>query len=475
MQGPPASEASTSTDSKPSSGSGSSDGPVRAARLDAFAPLDLDIEKNGCTEARYEQPDFAIKTKDERLPTFDTKHAGVTALRRIFIGPSFRGTNQDPFAVQNQRAKHAEDNTSEKRARRLLPFVGRKRSATGVSRLSFDGSILTEGTMTPNRPEPDDSAGWQGASFEIGGDLRDAARRRDARLARQRAEAEQPTRPPPPTLPERHSMPLLPAVATTSPPPKSPALSSMTGASFATAQTHLPTPAISPAHSIFSEPVAYDDGPKPHHEPPTIEVIAPRSLRRASMSRDNTQLRAEHPPNLRSILRTPEPATVSRNSFTSARSEPAPAPAVRFPDTPAAKPDFGPGSGAAPPARPTEVLARPDEEIPEAPTTRARLGQALRGHPGLAIKPTVRSLRAPDDVIRHERMLVRVDWSPRNDLPDVFDEHVAKKYPTVRETWSELAVVWRHSGQLELWTEHVRSYNSIRHRDVSLTVWTGSA
>lgn len=64
-------------------------------------------------------------------------------------------------------------------------------------------------------------------------------------------------------------------------------------------------------------------------------------------------------------------------------------------------------------------------------------------------------------------MLVRVDWSPRDDLPDVFDEHVAKKYPTVKETWEELAVVWRASGQIELWSEHVSPLPSTAHSNMS--------
>lgn len=243
--------------------------------------------------------------------------------------------------------------------------------------------------------------------------------------------------------------------------PKSPALSSTTtGASFATAQTHFATPLASPTPS--SNPYFASSPPPP--QPPTgaAAVSTPYSdipeihVTDASSDKPTSRhlrIRLDLP-NVRSILRTRASTARSIMSFRSARSEPVPAPNVHFPDSVPTSDHAGPGSGAAPPAPPQVVLARPDNEIPAGPKAAERLGKVLHGHPIQAAKPPPRFKRAPDEVVRQERMLVRVDWSPRDDLPDVFDEHVAKKYPTVKETWEELAVVWRASGQIELWSEH---------------------
>lgn len=441
MQGPAASEASTSSGS-PTAPSSKQQG--------GLPSLGVDFGRNGCVEVRYEQPDFATRTQDETIPTFETKHAGVSALRRIFIGPSYTGSRTaDPFDVQG-RSK-SQPTAIEEVSRRALPFHGRKRSATGASRLS-DGSNRPIQHGSHRGEANDDSLGWKGASFEIGGDIREAAKRRDARLARQKAEAEQASQLPPASPADRHSLPAISADSLF--PPKSPALSSMTGASFVTAQTELPTPDLSSGRPSFTEspgsPLSTPLDSTTKAPLPAIHVSHADFA--AGASRDS-----EHRPDLprlRSILRTRDTPAGSHASFRTAHSETIPSPAVRFPQDPSQAQTGEPGSGAAPPAPPTEVLARPDGDAIAVPTGRERWSQALHGHAVAAAKRP-RPKRGSDEVVRQERMLVRVDWTQRNDLPDVFDEHVAKKYPTVKESWEELAVVWRASNQIELWTEHV--------------------
>jgi hypothetical protein len=463
MQGPPASEASTSSGSKRHSF-------AALPPPDAFSPLDLDAARITAGEARYVQPDYAVRTQDDLLPHLETKHAGVTAMRRIFIGPSYRGHGTNQFGMQQK------PNTNDLPALDLhasrLPLLRRKRANTGASRLSDASSESSKGRSRRDSLSSrggDHATGWQGTSFEIGGDIRDAARRRDARLRRQREEADRASGIPPPSPGDRHSTTAVSQLM-----PKSPALSSTTtGASFATAQTHFATPLASPTPS--SNPYFASSPPPP--QPPTgaAAVSTPYSdipeihVTDASSDKPTSRhlrIRLDLP-NVRSILRTRASTARSIMSFRSARSEPVPAPNVHFPDSVPTSDHAGPGSGAAPPAPPQVVLARPDNEIPAGPKAAERLGKVLHGHPIQAAKPPPRFKRAPDEVVRQERMLVRVDWSPRDDLPDVFDEHVAKKYPTVKETWEELAVVWRASGQIELWSEHVSPLPSTAHSNMS--------
>ncbi|GAA5865964.1 hypothetical protein JCM3774_005540 [Rhodotorula dairenensis] len=452
MQGPPASEASTSSGSKSRSAAQTPTPP------NAFSALRLDPARVSAGEARYEQPDYGIRTQDDRLPALETKHAGVTAMRRIFIGPSFRGHATNQFGMQQQPKSH--DLLTLDLHTPRLPLLRRRRSSTGASKMSHDSdasSVKSAGFRKRRLSvgaRGDDSTGWQGTSFEIGGDIRDAARRRDARLRRQREEAERASGPPLPSPTDRHSTTVASLLH-----PKSPALSSTTGASFATAQTHLATPRASPtlsANPFFetqSDKDQDEDGLTPSGSPdvPGIRVTEAPSDKPTS---SRLQRFRPHLPHLRSILLTRPSTAGSNQSFRSAHSEPAPSPNVHFPPHPPSIDKAGPGSGAAPPVPPRIVLARPDEDLHPRRNAGGRFSNVLHGHPLQAAKPQHRFTRASDEVIRQERMLVRVDWSPRDDLPDVFDEHVAKKYPTVKETWEELAVVWRAGGQIELWREH---------------------
>ena len=276
MQGPPASEASTSSGSKR---------PSIAALTppDAFSPLDLNAARITAGEARYVQPDYAVRTQDDLLPHLETKHAGVTAMRRIFIGPSYRGHGTNQFGMQQK------PNTNDLPALDLhtsrLPILRRKRANTGASRLSDASSETSKGRSRRDSLSSrggDHATGWQGTSFEVGGDIRDAARRRDARLRRQREEADRASGIPPPSPGDRHSTTAVSQLM-----PKSPALSSTTtGASFATAQTHFATPLASPAPS--SNPYFASSPPSPtgaeaistpHSDIPEIHPLTHQQLR----------------------------------------------------------------------------------------------------------------------------------------------------------------------------------------------------
>jgi hypothetical protein len=72
----------------------------------------------------------------------------------------------------------------------------------------------------------------------------------------------------------------------------------------------------------------------------------------------------------------------------------------------------------------------------------------------------------PPGVEKLERMLVRVGWTMREDLPDDLDEMSARKFPIRYERWEEMAVLWKRSG-VEIWGSYVscaRSHPRTRPR-----------
>ncbi|BGP39255.1 hypothetical protein JCM10449v2_003193 [Rhodotorula kratochvilovae] len=437
MDGPPASSATTSR-----------------ARAPSLVPV---VSPPGGSHL-YTQSDYAVKTGDERLPALETKHAGLTALRRVFVGPSFQASGQ---AAPGQGGPFAPKSS-------LYGGKGKGRASDGPA---DGGDVAERGSSFPLRrrrrastsatagstAQGDSSrGGWTGASFEIGGDIRDAARRRNARLARQREEEER--------LGRKREQ----AVATPLPLPRSPALTG--GASFVTARSHVLPPTRVDSLSADPPPHVLDRAPDLAQAFPQHPSDLPHVLVTSETASDGLlHAPANRPelPHLRSILRTTDGAASPTSPLrldvpTIPFTDPAlPSPTqagVRFPDEPGTHNPLAAGSGAAPPAPPSVVLARPDpdaESDPGASTT--RLVDGLRHplhHPKGGSAPRApRRSRAGDAVVRKERMLVRVDWTQREDLPDSFDEHVARKYPTSKESWEEVAVVWRASGQIELWGE----------------------
>lgn len=465
MDGPPASSATTSFVK--------ADGPSLEQRAGSAppSPVPLVDRENGEHRHLYTQPDYAVKTKDTRLPELETRHAGLTALRRVFVGPSFydkHGGPGGPFAAHGGcggggKGKEREPDPGDRAETGLqqsTPFPTRRRRRASTSATNRTGQ--TVGSSTHG-----DSArgGWHGASFEIGGDIRDAARRRNARLARQREEEEARVRREREEAEQRNTLERELATPVTQAVPRSPALT--TGASFATAYTHVP-PSTQPDHAPASarprrtSSLAHVFHRRPSNPPHIVVTDGTASDGLVEAPKHRPEV-----PRLQSILRPTDAAPSADTRFP--HSTPTSVygdavshqqPGVRFPEEPASVQPLAAGSGAAPPAPPSEVLARPDPDVePEPPSAASRLVEGLRhplGHGTSAQqRPPQRRKRPGDAVLRKERMLVRVDWTQREDLPDHFDEHVARKYPTSKDAWEEVAVVWRASGQIELWGEFV--------------------
>lgn len=120
-------------------------------------------------------------------------------------------------------------------------------------------------------------------------------------------------------------------------------------------------------------------------------------------------------------------------------------------------------SGDQPVASPEKVLARPDRSVD--PSVVALAEVPAFGHLGRS--PSTESLRLlkrlahtkqeslPPGVEKLERMLVRVGWTSREDLPEDFDELAARRFPIRYNRWEEMAVVWKRN-RLELWGSYVR-------------------
>ncbi|BGP23981.1 proteophosphoglycan ppg4 [Rhodotorula toruloides] len=488
MNGPPPGEASTSSSFTQKHFTRSSS----TAAATPSAPL------GSLDKYLYTQPDYAFKTKDDGIPHMETKHAGMMELRRVFVGPSLTtghasggSASTAPVAKWKARSRDHEEEGDVFASEAATPhhpglsFPMRRRP-----RASTALSIATTRTGQTVTSSVQGSSGggqysrlheWTGTTFEIGGDIRDAAKRRDARLARQREDVDEhlqrerkgshsllSTRDMKDSLPSGQFLDYLTATPSNSMPPRSPAPTSVTGASFVTAQTQLPrrasafehrSPLPIPHERRFSQPmrrasrVSFGDGAAtsdgvingtPDKRIPPVPL---RSILRAksSFARDDA-----FSDELEVIDEPRAPAS----------ERPAPLYAsVRFPEKPAtANIPSSSRSGAEPPAPPEIVLARPDTNTPRSSMATDRPAAALLGlsngeaEPKQPHRPWWKKASA-DGVLRKDRMLVRRDWTHREDLPDTYDEHIARKYPSVSESWQELAVVWRASGQIELWGE----------------------
>lgn len=110
------------------------------------------------------------------------------------------------------------------------------------------------------------------------------------------------------------------------------------------------------------------------------------------------------------------------------------------------------------PAPPEEVLSRnasPSELTP--PPT-----HTLAASPSASVKAeelvTIRS------VLRRDRMLVRLAWTPSENLPKDFSERDSRKYPIYSEPFKEYMVVYR-TGRLELWEDPSLMSRCLGHGD----------
>ena len=330
---------------------------------------------------------------------------------------------------------------------------------------------------------------WTGGSFEIGGEIRDAIDRQE----RERVEAAQRRReqlqaansPLPPSIPAK-AMPRRDR--STSLAHSSSAESIQT---FRTARSFLPSfrrRSLSRVHYVESPPditITDSDAPAPDglaqrpgiersaSDPPasspTVPEGSPTMLRSILM---NTSSRPRSVSAMPATMGAPSPGLTFANSHQeppvqdepgqhspSARRvsiAPAPiaSPAASMQATSATSADggdeagavFAPVPGDEPPLSPEEVLAR---EGPAAPSKKARQEQRRED-------AERRREERMSEIIRKERMLVRAEWTMREDLPDVYDEDSSRRFANHLhpEPWEEYGVVWRAS-RLELYSEPV--------------------
>jgi len=121
-------------------------------------------------------------------------------------------------------------------------------------------------------------------------------------------------------------------------------------------------------------------------------------------------------------------------------------------------------SGKMPAAPPQAVLARPDPveaedaNFPQSSALkRGNTSESVRMLTQLGVE---KENALPPGIEKVERMLVRVGWTPREDLPDDFDEMTARKFTIKYKRWEEMAVVWKR-GRLELWGSYVRGMHCL--------------
>ncbi|BGP15078.1 hypothetical protein JCM10213v2_003033 [Rhodosporidiobolus nylandii] len=376
----------------PLSSTSAADPHVHLARTDkAYRPPAAVVENTHT----FLQPDISTTggTAEQGL-AHETKHTGVAAGRRVFVGPSFegQGRRERPRAGSisrspavggagaggegKERAREVSEDSSEGGSG-FLPWRKRQASAS-TSRKPTGETVPPSASSSRKTSAAAQLQTWTGSSFEIGGDVREAARRRDERIKQEREKREE-------------------------------------------------------------EEKCREEERRRVVSAPADGLLAPLPLKSILRGKDEpsangTALGRGHPSSVPSTPAHPDLSvspTLDRPALTPRGTS------VRFP----ASLEPHTASGAQPPLPPSVVLARHDSEADAAPAS----------YPPPPPRPRERS----DDVIKTARMLVRTDWTARDDLPDKFDEHVARKFPTATgEGWEELGVVWRRGGWIELWGEY---------------------
>lgn len=115
-------------------------------------------------------------------------------------------------------------------------------------------------------------------------------------------------------------------------------------------------------------------------------------------------------------------------------------------------------AGDAKPCPPAEVLARPQPHTLQAPSS----GDSSTPESELCESET--NIITRKTVLKKDRMLVKIAWTPHEDLPSEFDELQARKYTIREEEWREFVVVFR-MGKLELWSDPTLTNRLIGHGD----------
>ncbi|GAA5963604.1 hypothetical protein JCM21900_000304 [Sporobolomyces salmonicolor] len=425
-----------------------------------------------------------LSSDDEALAN-DNEHYGTRhSLRRIFIGPSYAGAGKGKGRAAEQvtgedahwdeggnssSSSPSEDDEGGGSGTRAA-HAGR-RVARGRRKEKSESRKPTGETVQGNSRRSS-AHQWIGGSFEIGADVKAVVKRRKRRLKAERRAREKGEHG---ETEEREGGGRSASTATEGTSKtggRSPGLFSTS--SFITAQTHLPPPPASPSDFQLQQPPTPIDDALPYIIHPLAQVTSDPLPRIKSTSDSAVPLKSilrgkdeaglngselghghpkSHPA---ALLDVPQPIHAIPPPSQTASAAPRPgvpprATSVRFDASPSSSSPAprGPGSGAQPPAPPDEVLSRPppepaqDEEKPQDPQSLFRAAKDKKLH----LK------QKGDEVLRKERMLVRVDWTQREDLPNSFDEHIARKYPTNNGGWEELGVIWR-PGRLELWGEY---------------------
>lgn len=362
--------------------------------------------RSASTGLPFEQ---ALPPSTSSSPFVEQSHVGAAALKRVFIGPHFVGQSAFSSGKGKGRAADQEDLDSDDdddssssstddddegggdddgSSQRGGNVLDRAR-ARGGQRLptseTIHGGIKATGSRKSSVHK------WVGGSFEIGGDVREASARRER--ARQRRASEASATKDSPTIAATHA-----------------------ANTFVTAKTHQAPDAdnyrlrqppqaveesLPPAlvHNLMRRP---SDVPSDSASLPTAPVRTldhaqepMRSILRASkdgktngsaLGNGYPSSPAISPPSVRSLPVAPvasghglKPSTTSNVKFSSQQH-----------------PQHAAPDGDLPPVPVEEVLARPDEVTFEEGV------------------PIVRKRRlGRNEVLRKERMLMRVDWSPR--------------------------------------------------------------
>ncbi|KAM0745749.1 hypothetical protein T439DRAFT_306612 [Meredithblackwellia eburnea MCA 4105] len=395
-----------------------------------------------------------------RALPFETKHAGPASLKRIFIGPHILGKVERGKGKERAHVDLEEDYTTSdssdsgeddldavdaegRTARMRRRIERRKRRGLRKSSGHTVGSAVTQpgGAQSLER--------WTGGSFEIGGDIRDAVRRREEAAKRR----------------EESTRALTASVA--SPRPSKQVHPKMTAQTFTTARTNLDSLAVSGTRILDASKYKLSEPPQELEE--KNPSLAHKLFRRPSdLPFSDSASVAPHsspsgphspPPASKSILRA-NSSTLgmgfpSVNGYASYRAKTIdPAAALEQNGfAPVSPPEFmGPDAILAPP-----VPGQGDQPPPPADAVLARKGVDQVGFLDEDIIAARRPRRGKNTgksaVLRKERMLIRAEWTEREDLPPHFDQNAARKIDTTPQPWEEFAVIWR-GHHLELWTSH---------------------
>lgn len=343
------------------------------------------------------------------LALWETKHLGAS-LKRIFVGPHIVGGGEGGGRKKGKSKVldevEAESGSSsgeseagddlvdgvheEGRTRTMVRRLERARTREGKGgRRATFGSAVKHRERIAGGGTKASLDKWTGGSFEIGGDIREAARRREE-ASKRRAKS---TR-------------VLAATMDS-------ARAAAGPQTFTTANTH----AVTATTSTLVPKGDYTLEEPPPQIEETLPALTHALLRRTSDVHSETASlvatptpahtpNSPPPPEPKSILRTNStPLGVGFPPLAQPTAEVSGAKTVQFPTT--AEPSLPPpvpGPGDQPPAPAEDVLARPAVE--DVGFLDADIVAAGRPR-------TLRRTRDRDAVIRQERMLVRPEWTER--------------------------------------------------------------